>query len=181
MINALRTLITRARVSLSLSDSSNFPRTQATWNGTTKPVETIWPYGLAGRAPSDSLLLLFRVNGTTEDRAGIAMDPLRRFKDLADGEVVVGSPFSGANVHFKANGDIEVTGPANLIASITGSATVTAPGGADVNGVQIDSAGNVTIPGTLTVTGGASIAGKDFLTHVHSGVTAGPSNTGGVV
>ncbi|MBP2655014.1 MAG: phage baseplate assembly protein [Firmicutes bacterium] len=41
--------------------------------------------------------------------------------------------------------------------------------------------GNVTINGTLTVSGDATISGKSFLSHTHSGVESGGSNTGAVV
>jgi hypothetical protein len=39
----------------------------------------------------------------------------------------------------------------------------------------------VNITGTLTVSGDAHISGRDFLTHEHTGVQSGSSNTGGVV
>ena len=35
-------------------------------------------------------------------------DPKNRFKNLAPGEVVVGSPKTGSKIHFKANGDIDI-------------------------------------------------------------------------
>lgn len=92
-----------------------------------------------------------------------------------------------------------------LVASLAGSGTaeVTAPGGLNLNGVKIDSHGNVTIPGTTTITGDTTIAGTTTMEqsasvsgdlsvsgdvtgsggislteHVHGGVASGTNNTG---
>jgi hypothetical protein len=55
---------------------------------------------------------------------------------------------------------------------------MTAPGGINLNGVLIDSSGNVTSPATMTAVTDVVGGGKHLKTHTHSGVTAGASNTG---
>ncbi len=92
-----------------------------------------------------------------------------------------------------------------LVATLaaSGTAQVTAPGGLNLNGVKIDSNGNITVPGTASITGNTTIAGAvtmeqsasvgadlavtgdvtaaggiSLTQHVHPGVTAGTSNTG---
>lgn len=78
----------------------------------------------------------------------------------------------GNYIFFMDNGDIEIK---NATANIK------------LNGSNIEITGNVKITGNLQVTGnstltgnGTSIAGKTFISHTHSGVTAGGANTGGV-
>jgi hypothetical protein len=55
------------------------------------------------------------------------------------------------------------------------------PGGINLNGVTIDSSGNVGSPATVTATTDVVGGGKHLKTHVHSGVTTGGSNTGAPV
>lgn len=59
---------------------------------------------------------------------------------------------AGGKLTLQVNGDVQATVGGNLTASVNGSVTVTAQT-ITLNGVQIDSAGNVTIPGNLTVLG----------------------------
>lgn len=83
--------------------------------------------------------------------------------------------YSNANnsLTFKANGDIDIKSNSNIIKlnsngiEITGNVKIT---------------GNLEVSGNATLTGsGTTIAGKQFLTHIHSGVLSGPATTGGVV
>lgn len=58
--------------------------------------------------------------------------------------------------------------------------TITSASGkpVNVNGMTVDSDGNVTIPGNLSVTGTSDFAGDDFATHKHSGVQTGSGQSG---
>ena len=74
---------------------------------------------------------------------------------------------------FKANSDIDIVSNSNTIKinsngiEITGNVKIT---------------GNLEVSGNSTLTGNATtIAGKQFLSHTHSGVTTGPGVSGGVV
>jgi hypothetical protein len=67
---------------------------------------------------------------------------------------------------------VEFTGGGVNVVS-TGTISLSAPGNITIT----SSAGLITVAGPL----GVSVAGKDFLTHEHTGVTAGISNTGTVV
>lgn len=49
-----------------------------------------------------------------------------------------------------------------------------------ITALNVTIKGNVKIQGTLEVTGAASLVGKDFITHVHKGVTTGSGDTGPV-
>jgi len=76
-------------------------------------------------------------------------------------------------VLFKANSDIDIVSNSNTI---------------KINSNGIEITGNVKITGNLEVSGNSTlsgnattIAGKQFLSHTHSGVTTGPGVSGGVV
>ena len=113
--NIIQNLIKLGVVTLPGDDSGQFNRTQVSYLGKTKKVTVLMPYGLDANLPTNSLVLLFNVMGQEENIIGIGGDPKNRFKDLAPGEVVVGSPDTGAKIYFKSNGDIEITNTANRV------------------------------------------------------------------
>lgn len=91
-------------------------------------------------------------------------------------------------IRLKANGDVKITSStkvevvcANAVVNATGSLAVTSPtstfnGNVVVNG-NVNSTGTITAPnvvGTTDVTGG----GKSLLSHLHSAVMSGGSNSG---
>lgn len=140
--------------------------------------------------------------------------PYLRLHDLSDGFAFVGfrsSPKTIANVsttsiqlrnnagnnlvEIKNGGIININSTAQVNVN-TVSAKVIASGTAEVTAPAIALNGNVTIAGSLTMTGGGTAdlgassltttgdvtaGGKSLKTHVHSGVTTGISNTGAPV
>lgn len=83
-------------------------------------------------------------------------------------------------IYFKADGSITInTADSKQI-------DVSAQGGVNISGA-VNITGNVTITGNFSVSGTSNLQGtttietKPFISHIHSGVTAGPANTGGVV
>jgi len=188
----LYNLIKRSIVTRKTADTGQFPIAQVSSNGKTANIETIWPYGLAGNLPVDSLVLTFNVLGQEENKAGIGNTPKIRFKNLKAGEVAVGNPVTGSVVKFLENGDIEVTCKNDQNVTITGDVNLTV--GGDVN---VTAAGNVsvtspltTITGALDVTGditafttGTPIAMSDikttYQTHTHNENDAAPAPTAG--
>lgn len=102
-----------------------------------------------------------------------------------DGSAYVEIDPASHAVNVETSGNVSVNAGGNIAAEAVGTAAVTAP--------SITLNGNVTINGTLTQTGGGTAtfsgnidtptgdvtaSGKSLKTHVHSGVTSGPSNTG---
>ena len=106
-LRMIRSLIRRARVSLSSPDTGNYPKVQVEYLGKTAMIEVIWPYGMGGRLPVDSLPFVFNVEGMEENKAGIGTDPVRRKKVDAEGEVWMGNPLAGTLIYFKEDGTIE--------------------------------------------------------------------------
>jgi phage baseplate assembly protein gpV len=114
-----------------------------------------------------------------------------RFQDLSDGFIFPGvksSPkvipvISTNNVQLRSDDGaayVEIDPDRNINALTTAAASVTAPGGITLNGP-------VTINGTLHVTGEVTgdadgvFSDISVVTHVHTGVSTGGSNTGGPV
>ncbi len=69
-----------------------------------------------------------------------------------------------AEVWLKSDGSI-------LVSNDNGDFELKSDGSIDMNGVTIDTSGNVVIPGTL------SVAGKDFTTHTHGGSPTAPTGS----
>lgn len=163
--NSVRNLIKRAYVSLVGNDDQQFQTTQISYLNKTNVMEVIYPYGLSGNPPQDSLVLLFNVQAQEENRAGIANLPQQRFRNLNEGEVAVGNYLTTSNVKFADNGDVivttrnnqEVTIDQNANISISGDATVNVSGSTTLtsNGTTINS--DVDINGNLDVSGGVTM------------------------
>lgn len=79
----------------------------------------------------------------------------------------------GVNPITKAVNVLNTMSGGTVVVSVTnGTATVTANNGINLNGVTIDSSGNVVTPGDVTS------KGTVLHTHVHSGVSTGSGDTG---
>lgn len=150
MLRLIRSMIKRGLVTLNPADMGQYPVVQVRWssNDTANNVHVITPYGYYSVAPVGALATMFNVMGQEENRLAIVDDPKGRFKGLKPGEAVVGSPKTGSKVHFKENGDIEVTGKANQNINITGDVNLTVGGN-----VNIIVTGN----STITTTGDSTV------------------------
>lgn len=145
-------------------------------------------YGMNGNPPIiNSRCLIFNIFGHSESKFGLALAP-NDVPTTQAGEAVFYNHF-GSKIFLKANGDIELTPKegTNIILNTTGNVNVNAEN-ANITATNTTINGDVEINGDLQVSGnsnlvgsGTSIAGKVFLTHLHSGVTSGINNTGGVV
>lgn len=161
MMQMLRNLIKRAAVAI-INDSGNYQTAQVSYFGKVSDIEVINPYGISSSPPIDSLVLMFNVMGQEENKAGIINAQPQRFKNLKEGEVVVGNYLTGSYVKFLQNGGIEVF--------TEGNATVTA------SNAIIDA--NVTILGDCEVGGNLTNGGVNVGTpHTHKAGTP-PGNTG---
>lgn len=112
-------LIRWARVSLVKKDDEFQPRTQVKDLAGANIMYVIWPYGLAGNLPKDALVVLFNVEGKSDNLAGIGNTPETRFKNLKEGEVVVGSPKSQTFVKFAQDGTVEIKSTSKLTINCT--------------------------------------------------------------
>jgi phage gp45-like len=137
---------------LESSDDSGALRSgTASWLGREgQPIQLASLYGLVHNPPAGCQVLLLPQNGQESNSIGLPDLPTARpLKDLLAGEVAVVNYLTGAYVLFKENGDIEVVTPSNLVATVAGNITMTAPQ-INLNGVIIDASGNITTPGIVT-------------------------------
>lgn len=145
------------------------------------------PYGQNSCPPVGSLVEIFVNFANSENKYAIPYNP-QDTPVLKVGESVLYNHF-GSQVYLKEDGSIDIlpksganiniisTADVNITAE---NANITATNTTIDGDVQIT--GNLVVDGDSTLTGaGTEIAGKVFLTHLHSGVTTGVDNTGGVV
>ena len=135
----------------SVDDSGNLRRGTASWLGRNgQPVQLASLYGVVHNPPIGSQVVLFPQNGQESNSIGFPDHPeLRPLKNLLPGEVAIVNYLTGSYVLFKENGDIEVVASSDLTATVSGNITATAAQ-INLNGVIIDSSGNITTPGVVT-------------------------------
>lgn len=166
---------------------------QGQFFGKTKAkIRNVTPYGFFCYPPKNSQLVVMKA--INESFYAIAFQD-SSIPSLKENEVEVGNFVAGTTIKFDENGNIDITCSGNCTINVTGNAsisaenitatantkaTVTAPT-SEINSTTsctIDSGGT----GKIIVTpAGTTIDNKPFLTHLHSGVTTGVGNTGGVV
>ena len=135
----------------SVDDSGNLRRGTASWLGRNgQPVQLASLYGVVHNPPIGSQVVLFPQNGQESNSIGFPDHPeLRPLKNLMPGEIAIVNYLTGSYVLFKENGDIEVVASSDLTATVSGNITATAAQ-INLNGVIIDSSGNITTPGVVT-------------------------------
>jgi len=129
LLNSLRNMVKLAIVTLTGNDSGTYNQTQVSYFGKVKNVLVVNPYGVDANVPKDSLMILFNIMGQEENTAGIGFAPNIRFKNLKEGEVVVGNPKSLSKIYFKKNGDIEIESRGDI--NITSSGVVNINGSSE--------------------------------------------------
>jgi phage gp45-like len=167
ILNKMRNLIKFAKVTLSGSDSGGYNQSQVNYFGKTKQTFVLFPYGLDAKLPADSIVVLFNIMGQEENTVGIGTKPSIRFKNLQEGEVVVGNPSKQTKIYFKNDGTIEITGDTNVIIN-NGTKGVARLDDTTISNSSTDST-YWNWPAGL----------KTYIdSHVHTGVTTGPGASG---
>ncbi len=148
----IKNMIQRAVVDKSIPDTNDYPVTKAKFFDRISIVERFSPYGLYTNFPAGTPLTQFNINGDSNNKVcmGTAYD--NRFKDLKDGEVVIGNIETKSFVKFDALGNITVT---SLEAVNINSATII---NIKCTGVINIDGGDINIEnGTINITGDAEI------------------------
>jgi len=160
--------IRQAFVSLVSDDSEAHPKAQLTESGKTYEAIRLSVYGVCSNPPRDSNALVFAPSYGGEDiKYSISNDHRNRFKNLKEGEVVVGNYKTQARIFFDEDGNLNVNVPdGNLTATVGGKATL--------NATEVVINSDTTINGSLTTTGDISGGGKGTFTETVSA----PSYTG---
>lgn len=152
----------------SSDDTGGIRRGTAAWLGRTgQPIQLASIYGLMHNPIDGCQVLILPQNGQESNSVGLPDHPkLRPLKNLKKGEIAFANYLTNSYTIHKENGDVEVvtTGPGNIV----------------LNGVIIDSSGNITLPpgATVTTSGGGHVvdSGKVLATHTHpeTGSETGP-------
>ena len=114
-------------------------------------------------------------------QGGVQTAPEVRMHSLSDGFALIGvrslpntfTPPASAAALISNDGQTYIT-----LNPTSKAVAVHAPGGINLNGVTIDSNGNLTSPATITGTTDVVGGGKHLKTHTHSGVTPGAGTSG---
>lgn len=109
MINFIRNLIKRAKVTLNYSDNqSQYTGSQVIYMGNPVNMEIINPYGISAVAPIGSQVLMFNIQGQEENRIGFVFNPPDRFMNLQPGEVQIGNTVKQTYIKFDKDGSITI-------------------------------------------------------------------------
>lgn len=124
--------------------------------------QIFFPYGFFGsiKITNNSLAMVFYVDGNNDYPL---ICPINIIKQPSYNE-----------------GDIQIGGFDNETKITITSDTITIKAQNNIIDGDLKITGNIIIEGTSNLQGQATIQGKQFLTHTHSGVQSGSSNTGSV-
>lgn len=173
MKGLLFNLIKLCRFSKNEADAGQFPVQQVEYLEKAGDSFVVLPYGVHANIPADFLGLL--LSAQEQNRFVLPLSAKERPHPVASGEIVVFHPVTGSKIHFKNNGDIDITAPnVNYSGNVAIAGNLTVAGATALN--------TLTVSGLAEFNGGIESNGTSIDdSHAHSGVSTGPSNTGGVV
>jgi len=176
----LKNLLRWCKITRAADDTKQFAVQQITYLGKLCETLMIFPYGLHGNVPPDSLGVTFAIQGNAENRGTIAWEPRSR-PELQSGEVAFYHPPTGAHIIWRANGDLNIVagddGAANINIMCV-QASIAASGSLTIDSPTTTISGDLLVQGA-TALGSVTSNGVDVgSTHRHSGVQSGGSNSG---
>ncbi|MGD9276257.1 MAG: hypothetical protein PVJ67_03740 [Candidatus Pacearchaeota archaeon] len=120
-LKLIKNIIKVGYVSNSLPDTGQFPKVQVEYPNKHGDAFVINPYGLYTRLPVGVQAIIFAVNGNDNNRAIIGCSRDERFKNLEEGEVLIGNVIKNTYVKFKNDGSVEIytSGNVNINAAQT--------------------------------------------------------------
>lgn len=187
----INNIVKRAYVSRSLTDDKDSNVAQVSYLGKTGLSEILSPYGLDVRLPEDIQVLLFAVQGQENNRIAIGYSQEDRFKNLEEGEVVVGNPKTKSFVKFDKDGNINIESKAKIVINGASDVDITNVGKLTINStgdIDITTSGKVDLKATGDVdvdasqvnlgVGGAAIARVGDSVNLTTGfIITGGNNT----
>lgn len=158
-------------LSIEIIDNQVFAKVELVRNGIqVDDVQIISSMGISGVPRVGCLCIVDNTDCNTSEYYGRAIDSFD-IQSIEDGVVVYGR--NGNKVLFMDNGNIDIVSDKNKITLKGNSIEITG---------NVKITGNLEVSGDSTLTGsGTTIAGKNFLSHIHKGVVSGPGTTGTVV
>jgi hypothetical protein len=180
-------LIKRAVITKVNSDNDDIANCQIDSFDTSKPMETIYPYGMSANAPIDNIALVFSVGGNEANAAGMPYSQQNRFKNLKSGEVVFGNPVVGSYVKFNEDGSITIYSPAAINVNCDGDFKVSSQQNVDFSGTVGTNIFNnlqvldASVSKLLATNASKMVASSNLISWVHSStLTVTDDTIGGV-
>lgn len=136
-LNKIKDTIRRAVVTRAGDDSGAYHICQITYNKKTVPAEVINPYGLYTNPPNGLQTMMFTVCGDSENRAIIAYSQGDRFKDLKEGEVLLGHTGTQSFIKFDNDGNVEIDSKAKVKVTAASEVEITVTGDVKVNAINV--------------------------------------------
>ena len=173
LLTKIKSLIKRGYVSRASANDSFYQIMQVSYLGKAGDAEYISPYGLYSNCPTKTPVVIWNLQGYENNRAAMPFSENDRFKNLAVGEVKVGSPVTESYVYFKSDGKIEIESKGDLDINITGDVNLTASGNVNISApkTNLGAAGNA-----IARTGDqikVNVGGTDYF----GTITGGGNNT----
>ena len=160
-------IVRRSQITRGSADANSFQTAQVSYMGRVSDTEILWPYGMYGSVPINSLCVTFAVNGQEENKVTLPARSHKRIRrNLKVGEVGIGNFNTQSEVFFNSDGDVEINAKKNLKITVTGDCEISVSGNVTITGGTITLAGNVALGGV----GGLPIA------RVGDSVTVGASS-----
>lgn len=162
MINSFRNMVKRCFTSASTPNDNPYPALTVNYHGKQTTAEHLTPYGFYSSPPANCTGIVLTISGQEENLIALVNTPKKRPRDLAAGEVSVYHPVTKSEIHFKANGDIEIS-------SVDGTIKCASP--------------HMVVSDSLVAGVVEALVKNDsfkaiFDAHVHTGVAAGGANSG---
>lgn len=156
-----------AKITAAGDSVAKFFTQQITYRNKVSNVLVVYPYGYHANAKVDeSLVLMFGVNGDSENKAGIPFQPNIR-PDLKEGEVAIYQPGTNTVIKFLQNENIVINTDKdieaacdNMTVTAATKVTVTAPNTEFVSDVKVT--GNFEVTGSSTLSSTVTSGGKDI-------------------
>jgi len=170
VLASLTNLVKLVRFSRKESDDKIYHSQQVEALGKAFDTVTIMPYGLHANVPIDFLGVLLQIGSQEQGRVVLPTANKERIQGLESGELIVFHPQTKSVIHFKNNGDIDITSDNDMSVA--------------AGKIKLD--GDVDISGKCTITGDLIQGGKNVGSphkHAQGNDCAGDAqvNTGGVV
>ena len=192
MLNLLKNIVKRCRITLTGKDNGDFRVQQISANRKAIDAEIYAPYGMSYNVPVDSLCVYLQVGGDSGNLIVLPDRSQDRVKDLKPGEVAFFNPLTKTRTVYRENGDMEIVtegSNGDVLMTVKKDLTIVAEGDVNItSGGVMNLNGDVNIDGALDVTGdidsGATITGSDvkagsidLKTHRHVGSITAPTGS----
>jgi len=145
----------------SSNNDSQFPVFQVEYMGKTADVALIFPYGQFASLPKGQLLVVQSIGAEESNRVALGSgDPSDR-PEIDEGEVIYFHPQTGATIHFKNSGEIEIKSTKGQDINIVGDGQINL----GVGGPAIARLGDTVSVSVVGVTlGGATLPASGTIT-----------------